>query len=88
MTIKGSRPPKVAFSGDVTGTLSAVSGQNQRKQAEELLRGKEIDLTDLTDLTDSQGARSPEEIEQILHELQDHQVELEMQNEELRRMHA
>lgn len=82
MTSKDSRSPKIVHSDDVTGSPTADSGQSLRQQAEELLRGKEDDLTD------GQGALSTEEVRQIFHELQVHQLELEMQNEELRRMHA
>jgi two-component system cell cycle sensor histidine kinase/response regulator CckA len=67
---------------DVTGSSTADSGQSLRQQAEKLLLGKEIDLSN------GQGARSPEEVRQIFHELQVHQKELEIQNEELRRAHA
>jgi hypothetical protein len=46
-----------------------------RRRAEELLRGKPADL----------AAVRPEEVGRLLHELQVHQIELEMQNDELRR---
>jgi hypothetical protein len=49
-----------------------------RQQAEEMAR-KEVAPLD---------ALSPEEIRQTLHELRVHQIELEMQNEELRRAHG
>ena len=48
-----------------------------RRRAEELLRGKPVDL----------AALSAEEAGRLLHELQVHRIELEMQNDELRRAH-
>ncbi len=52
-----------------------------RRQAEEIAREKMAQPEDVE-------ARSPEEIRQTLHELQVHQIELELQNENLRRAYA
>jgi PAS domain S-box-containing protein len=52
------------------------SARNLRQHAEELLRVGETIISEST---------SSEEMEKILHELRVHQIELEMQNEELRR---
>ena len=52
------------------------SAQDLRQRAEEKLRAKEAMATEMF---------LPEEAKQLLHELRVHQIELEMQNEELRR---
>ena len=50
-----------------------------RKRAEEIAREKAARMPENVE------ALSPEEVRQMLHELRVHQIELEMQNEELRR---
>lgn len=52
------------------------SARRLRQRAEDLLRGKPVDLTDLP----------LEDIQYLVHELQVHQIELTLQNEELRRV--
>ncbi len=54
------------------------SAQNLRKRAEEKFRTSDVLMPELT---------SPEEIARLFHELRVHQIQLEMQNEELRRTH-
>jgi hypothetical protein len=50
-----------------------------RRQAEERARA------DALQAREDPGALSPEEMREALHDLRVHQIELEMQNEELRR---
>jgi PAS domain S-box-containing protein len=58
-----------------SGDPSPGSGEDLRRKAEERLRKQSPDP----------GAANPEEDARLLYELQVHQIELEMQNEELRR---
>jgi PAS domain S-box-containing protein len=55
-------------------TTPTETAQELRKRAEERIR---------TDEASTRGISSPEEREKLFHELQVHQIELEMQNEEL-----
>jgi len=57
-------------------TTPPVSPQEIRRRAEELFRASETIIPEST---------SPEEMKQVLYELRVHQIQLEMQNEELRR---
>ena len=57
-------------------TTPNESAQDLRRRAEELFRAREVLTPDLI---------TPEETKRLLHELQVHQIELEMQNDELRR---
>jgi PAS domain S-box-containing protein len=61
---------------------STLALQTLRMQAEATLRRNSADLTQKI------AAMPPEEIQQMLHELLVHRIELEMQNEELRRTQA
>ena len=60
---------------DASATTSKLS---VRQQAEELIRGKEASFLKKTE------ALLPDDVRKMLYELQVHQIELEMQNEELR----
>ena len=66
-------------SKDSTGSPQADSGQALRRQAESIARERAAQVPENLDTL------SPKEVRQMLHELRVHQIELEMQNEELRR---
>ena len=59
---------------------SELAGVALRHQAEDIDKGSETALS-----TEDVGAMSPAEMSRVLHELRVHQIELELQNEELRR---
>ncbi len=67
------------FGPGSAGAASTGSGKALRKRAEEIAREKAARMPENVE------ALSPDEVRQTLHELRVHQIELEMQNEELRR---
>jgi len=67
--------PILGGSADSTSSPEADAGQALRKRADALAG----------ELPEKPEVVSPERVRQSLHELQVHQIELEMQNEELRR---
>jgi PAS domain-containing protein len=58
-------------------TTTLVSPRELRQRAEEIFRVRNSSIPDV---------RSPDEAKQILYNLRVHQIQLEMQNEELRRI--
>ncbi len=62
-----------------TGSRQSDTGQALRKRAEAISRGKGAQAPENLE------APTPEGLQRTLHELEVHQIELEMQNEELRR---
>ncbi len=77
-----SGPSEPSPSVGPTGSPLAGSGQAPRRQAEKIIR------TEAALSPKSPKTPSPGKVGRTLHELQVHQVELEMQNEELRRVQA
>jgi len=69
----------VDSSSDPAGSPEAGSGHALRRQAEAIAREKAVRAPE------NLNPLSPGEAQRVLHELQVHQIELEMQNEELRR---
>ena len=91
MTIKNNRPEQAApFSADMTGAPQAGSLRLSQVQAETALRrqAEEIARENAALTLENLKALSPEETRQTLHELRVHQIELELQNDELRRTQA
>ena len=75
-----TKEKKLGPDGD--GDASTGSGQALRKRAEDAFRQKTAGRAENVE------ALSPEEVRQMLHELRVHQIEMEMQNEELRQAQA
>lgn len=82
MTGRDERPADAALSADSTGSPQAGPEQTLRKRAEEIARKKSAQMPE------NQELLSPEDARQLLHELRVYQIELEMQNEELRETQA
>ncbi|MBI5592847.1 MAG: PAS domain S-box protein [Deltaproteobacteria bacterium] len=78
MTQKNAEHGNAGLSADSTGSSQAVPGQALRRRAEE----KAVRLPETLE------ALPPGKMRQALHDLRVHQIELEMQNEELRRTQA
>jgi len=84
---KNNRPEQADPSADMTDALQAGSLRLDQVQAAQALRGhaEKIALENATFSLENLNALSLEEIRQTLYELHVHQIELEMQNVELRR---
>jgi signal transduction histidine kinase len=83
----GARPPrkKKTSSGAPDEAREARAPEERRRsEAEELRREAEARVDDMSAATTA-ASPVPEDIAAIVHELRVHQIELEMQNEELRR---
>jgi len=79
MTCKDKRPAEREASPSGDAASSASSGPALRQRAEAAFRGNAAQSPEKLE------ALSPRETQLMLHELHVHQIELEMQNEELRR---
>jgi len=87
---KNNRPEQADPAADMTDALQAGSLRLDQVQAAQALRGhaEKIALENATLSLENLNALSPEEIRKTLYELRVHQIELEMQNEELHQAHA
>ena len=72
--------PKEAASNPAAGSSDSHSGQTLRQRAEALADERAGEMPENVEVL------SPEAARRALHELRVHQIELEMQNEELRRI--
>jgi two-component system, cell cycle sensor histidine kinase and response regulator CckA len=79
--VKDPVEPLGTLSGTGRGTMK---DKDSKDKLSELRRRAELGAVDKSWVSDV-SALSPEKVQQLIHELQVHQVELEMQNEELRR---
>jgi len=87
---KNNRLEQADPSANMTDALQADSLRLDQVQAAQAMRdhAKKIALENATMSLENLKALSPEEIRQTLYELSVHQIELEMQNHELHRVHT
>jgi PAS domain-containing protein len=88
MSKKDKQPEDVVPSADATGLPQAESFRISSEQAGQTLRWLAEDIFRRKASLPMEGLKAlpPEEMQHMLHELRVHQIELEIQNEELRRI--
>jgi PAS domain S-box-containing protein len=90
MIKKENQPENIPPPSDTTGSLQTVSCELSSEQVGQTLRWLAEDIFQRKGGLSQEGIKglSPEEMQHLLHELYVHQIELEIQNTELHRIHV